>query len=507
MHIHSRTLPTFSDLRDFLDYCEAKGALLRIREPIRMQLEATELQRRVMAQKGPALLLENPILANGCNSAIPVVINLFGTLDRVAWGLGCERGDLEGLGEFLAYLRQPQPPERSDVLNAIGPLFKAATSLRGKVKSHAPCQEIIHQGEDLDLNRLPIQGCWPGEPAPLITWPIVVTRPEASDDIKSHNWGVYRMQQVGRDRAIIRWLENRGGAAHFRTWKQAGKDMPIAIAIGSDPATILGAVTPIPETLSEAQFSGLFRGKPTRLVKAKTQPVLVPANAEIVIEGTVSANETLPEGPYGDHTGYYNAIEPFPVMTVTAITQRRSPIYLSTFTGRAPDEPSVISEALNDVFLPLVRQAFPEVVDCWLPPEAASYRIAVIAIDKHYAGQARRVMMGMWSMLPQFNMTKLIIIVDKHINARNWSDVMWAVATKIDPTRDLLTIDNTPMDYLDFASVKEGLCGKMGIDATDKIGGETNREWGQELKMNRATIDRIDAIMNQFEIDDPEAAQ
>lgn len=494
----SRSQPAFSDLRHFIDQCEKHGQLLRISQPVNMRLEATELQRRVMMNKGPALLLENAILGDGNKSRFPVLLNLFGTVERVAWGLGCSKEELFDLGDFLAYLRQPQPPEKSELLGTIGPLFKAATSLRGKVKHFAPSQQVVLTDDDIDLNALPIQTCWPGEPAPLITWPIVITRPEECDDIKSYNWGVYRMQQAGKDRAIMRWLENRGGAAHFRSWKKAGKDMPIAIAIGSDPATILGAVTPVPETLSEAQFSGLYRGKPTELTKAKTQPLLVPANAEFIIEGTVSITETLPEGPYGDHTGYYNSVEPFPVMTVSAITHRKDPIYLSTFTGRAPDEPSVISEAMNDVFMPLVKQAFPEVTDVWLPPEAASYRIAVIAMDKRYAGQARRVMMGMWSMLPQFNMTKLIITVDSHINARSWPDVMWAVATKTDPSRDLLTIDDTPMDYLDFASVTEGLCGKLGIDATDKIGSETTREWGTEMAMDSETIATIDQLMEKL---------
>lgn len=494
----SRTQPVFADLRAFLDHCEKQGQLLRISQPVQMRLEATELQRRFMMKKGPALLLENAILNDGSKSRFPVLLNLFGTVERVAWGLGCNSQELFEFGDFLAYLRQPQPPEKSELLGAIGPLFKAATSLRGKVKHFAPSQQVVLTGENIDLNTLPIQTCWPGEPAPLITWPIVITRPEECEDIKSYNWGVYRMQQAGKDKTIMRWLENRGGAAHFRSWKKAGKDMPVAIAIGSDPATILGAVTPVPETLSEAQFSGLYRGKPTELTKAKTQPLMVPANAEFIIEGTVSITETLPEGPYGDHTGYYNSVEPFPVMTVSAITHRKDPIYLSTFTGRAPDEPSVISEAMNDVFMPLVKQTFPEVTDVWLPPEAASYRIAVIAIDKRYAGQARRVMMGMWSMLPQFNMTKLIITVDSHINARNWSDVMWAVATKTDPSRDLLTIDNTPMDYLDFASVREGLCGKLGIDATDKIGSETTREWGTEMAMDNETVSSVDLLMDQL---------
>jgi 4-hydroxy-3-polyprenylbenzoate decarboxylase len=514
-----RTKPVFSCLQDFLNYCQQQDALKVIDEPVSMNLEATELQRRFLEQKGPALLLTNPILVNGQPSKVPVLLNLFGTVERVAWGLGCEPDELEDFGEFLAFLRQPSPPARADLIQSATSLLKAASSLRGKVSRKASCQGVVLTGKDIDLGQWPIQGCWPGEPAPLITWPIVITRPPnavekeggksdagcSKQAIKSYNWGIYRIQTVGKDKAIMRWLAHRGGAAHHRQWQKLndgkGRDMPTAIAIGSDPATILGAVTPVPETLSESQFAGLYRGKSTELTKAVSQDILVPANAELVIEGTVSAQDTLPEGPYGDHTGYYNSVEPFPVLTITAITHRKNPIYLSTFTGRAPDEPAVLSEALNDVFLPLVKQTFPEVVDCWLPPEASSYRIAVISIDKRYPGQARRIMMGLWSMLPQFNYTKLIIVVDKHINARNWQDIMWAVATKSDPSRDLVTIQDTPIDYLDFASPKEGLGGKLGIDATDKIGSETDREWGDELAMDEGTISRIDHLMAKLNQD------
>ncbi|MCV6576112.1 MAG: UbiD family decarboxylase, partial [Cohaesibacter sp.] len=472
-----RTKPVFATLQDFLDYCQSQNALKVIETPISMHLEATELQRRFLEQKGPVLLLKNPILANGQPSKIPVILNLFGTIDRVAWGLGCNPQDLKKFGDFLAFLRQPAPPERSELIQSATSLLKAAYALKGKLQKTAACQHTILTSDEIDLTQWPIQGCWPEEPAPLITWPIVITRPPTAREkegldskdsctkqsIKSYNWGIYRIQSVGKNKAIMRWLAHRGGAAHHLQWqklnKGKGRDMPVAIAIGADPATILGAVTPVPETLSEAQFSGLYRGKPTALTKAITQDLLVPANAEIIIEGTISATERLPEGPYGDHTGYYNSVEPFPLLTITAITHRKNPLYLSTFTGRAPDEPSILSEALNDVFLPLIQQTFPEVVDCWLPPEAASYRIAVLSIDKRYPGQARRIMMGLWSMLPQFNYTKLIIVVDKHINARNWQDIMWAVATKADPSRDLLTIADTPIDYLDFASPKEGLGG------------------------------------------------
>jgi 4-hydroxy-3-polyprenylbenzoate decarboxylase len=360
------------------------------------------------------------------------------------------------------------------------------------------CQSDVRRGRDIDLGRLPVQTCWPGEPAPLLTWPIVITRPPGPLDADNHNWGIYRMQVTGAERAIVRWLAHRGGAKHFRQWQAQGKPMPIAVALGADPATLLAAVMPVPETVSEAAFSGLLRRERTRLARATAVPLFVPAEAEIVLEGFVDPDETAAEGPYGDHTGYYNAVARYPVMRLTAITSRADPIYLSTFSGRAPDEPAVLSEALTDVFLPLIRQQFPEIVDCWLPPETASYRIAIVSIDKRYPGHARRIMMGLWSVLPQFSYTKLVIVVDDDIDARDWGDVMWAIATRSDPSRDLLVVDNTPIDVLDFASLLPGLGGKLGIDATVKVGSETTQSWGERLQMDAATVQRVDSLLERL---------
>jgi 4-hydroxy-3-polyprenylbenzoate decarboxylase len=355
-------------------------------------------------------------------------------------------------------------------------------------------QELVFRGEAIDLGLLPVQICWPGEPAPLLTWPLVLTVPPEPSPGNDSNLGVYRMQVIGRDRAILRWLAHRGGARHHAQWRRLGREMPVAVVIGADPATILSAVLPLPETVSELSFSGLLRGERPSLVPCVSVPLAVPAEAEIVIEGLVSPEETAPEGPYGDHTGYYNAVEPFPVMRVTAVTMRRSALYLSTFTGRAPDEPSRIGEALNVLFLPLLQKQFPEVTDVWLPPEACSYRIAVVAIAKRYPGQARRLMLGLWSLLPQFSYTKLVIVVDDDIDPRDWAQVMWAVATRADASRDLVTLTDTPIDYLDFASPKPGLGGKLGIDATNKLPPETEREWGRPMAMDPQVVARIDAL-------------
>jgi 4-hydroxy-3-polyprenylbenzoate decarboxylase len=403
---------------------------------------------------------------------------------------------LRGLGEALAELREPRPPQ--NLVDAWGqlPLARAALSMRPRQASAG--RRTVVTGSAVDLGRLPIQICWPGEPAPLITWPLVVTRPPDSTGVDDYNVGVYRMQVLGRDQAIMRWLAHRGGARHHHRWKAIGEPMPVAVVIGTDPATILSAVLPLPETLSELRFSGLLRGQRPRLMPCASVPLVVPAEAEIVIEGFVSAHETAPEGPFGDHTGYYNAVEQFPVMRVTAITMRSNPMYLSTFTGRAPDEPSRIGEALNEVFVPILKRQFPEVRDAWLPPEACSYRIAVVSIAKRYPGQARRVMLGLWSLLPQFTYTKLLILVDEDIDVRSWNDVMWAVATRSDPSRDLITISDTPIDYLDFASPRTGLGGKLGIDATNKIGSETDREWGEVLTMDTAIVAQVDAIWNRL---------
>lgn len=495
-----RNLPTFRDLRSFLHYLEGAGALTHIAEPVSVVHDMTEIHRRVLTRGGPALLFERPLVPK-LNDAMPVLVNLFGTKERVAVGMGIESEQLGEFGELLARLREPEPVNGFRDAVARWPLVKAALSTRPDVISRAPAQYDIRHSEDVDLGALPVQTCWPGEPGPLITWPLVLTRPPDSEAAEHCNVGIYRMQVLGRDRAIIRWLPHRGGAKHHAQWAAQGKEMPVAVAIGADPGTILSAVLPLPETLSEIRFSGLLRGERPRLSRALTVPILVPADAEIVLEGFVSPTETAAEGPYGDHTGYYNAVEHFPVMRVTAITMQRDPIYLSTFTGRPPDEPSTIGAALNELFVPLVRRQIPEVVDLWLPPAACSYRMAVVSIRKRYPGQARRVMMALWGMLPQFNYTKFVVVVDDDIDPRQWTDVLWAISTRADPGRDLMLLDRTPIDYLDFASPVAGLGGKLGIDATSKIGAETSREWGRVLAMTPEIVKRVDALMSKLELD------
>lgn len=492
-----RNLPYFRDLRDFLAFLEAAGELKRIQVPVSVAHEMTEIHRRVIGENGPALLFSAPITAGGAVSATPVLVNLFGTVKRVAWGFGIEPEALPLLGEHLAALRHPSAPRDLGEVWRKLPLARSALSMRPRKVAHGEAQRSVLRGEAVDLSLLPAQICWPDEPAPLITWPLVITRPPDPSQ-GPENVGVYRMQILDRERAIIRWLAHRGGARHHQLWRERGLAMPVAIAIGADPATMLAAVLPLPENLSELEFSGLLQGQRPRLTPCLSVPLRVPADAEIVLEGVVSATGTAPEGPYGDHTGYYNATEEFPVMRVTAMTFRHQPVYVSTFTGRAPDEPSRIGEALNVLFCPLARHQFPEIVDIWLPPEACSYRVAVVSIDKRYPGQARRIMLGLWSMLPQLTYTKLLILVDKDIDVRSWPDVMWAVATRSDASRDLVTLADTPIDYLDFASPKSGLGGKLGIDATTKIGAETAREWGRLLRMDAATIDRVDAMWDRL---------
>ena len=404
------------------------------------------------------------------------------------------------MADLLGELREPRPPR--SLKDAMGklPLLQSALSLRVKQVSGAACQEVIWRGEEVDLGRLPIQWCWPGEPAPLVSWPLVITC--SPDDPSDVNVGIYRMQVLDRDRLVMRWLAHRGGAKHHRQWQKIGKDMPVAVVIGADPATILSAVMPLPEGMSELGFAGVLKRRRSRVVKAASQPLCVPANAEIVLEGTVSLNDVAEEGPYGDHTGYYNSVDRFPVMTLSAITMRKKPIYLSTYTGRPPDEPSKLGEAMNELFLPLVKKQFPEISDLWLPPEACSYRAIVVSIDKRYPGQARRIMMGLWSMLPQFSYTKLIIAVDPDIDVRNWHDVIWALSTRFDASRDVTIIPDTPIDYLDFASPKPGLGGKLGLDATTKIGPETDREWGRVLQMAPDVVAKVDAMWNELGLGD-----
>jgi 4-hydroxy-3-polyprenylbenzoate decarboxylase len=480
-----------------MDKLERVDALVRVTEPVSTKLEMTEIQTRLLAEGGPAVLFENVTDENGEKSSMPVLVNLFGTVERVAWGMGREPEQLREVGETLAYLRHPEPPggwrEALDML----PLLKTVMSMKPKTISKAPCQEVVLMGDNIDLAKLPVQTCWPGEPAPLITWPLVVTEGPGSgkhggDKRDSPNLGIYRMQVTGKNTTIIRWLKHRGGAQQFARWKEVSdKPMPLAAVIGADPGTILAAVTPVPDTLSEYQFAGLLRGEKVSLVDCKTVPLKVLAEAEIVLEGHVSLSEEADEGPYGDHTGYYNSVEPFPVFTVSAITMRKDPIYLSTFTGRPPDEPSVLGEALNEVFIPLMTQQFPEIVDFWLPPEACSYRVAVVSIKKAYAGHAKRVMMAVWSYLHQFMYTKFVIVVDECINARDWNDVIWAISTNVDPARDVTMIEHTPIDYLDFASPESGLGSKMGVDATTKIDAETHREWGRKIRMSDDIIDEV----------------
>jgi len=496
----------YKSLREFIASLEKAGELVRVTEPVSSVLEMTEIQTRLLATGGPAVLFENVIKADGTRSEFPALANLFGTVKRVALGVTLggkaktSAAELREVGELLAFLRQPEPPRGfKDAMDML-PLAQTVMSMRPNTVSRAPVQQVVWTGDQIDLNRLPIQTCWPGEPAPLITWPLVVTKGPGKAREDDFNLGIYRMQVLSKDRCIMRWLAHRGGAQHYARHKKAGgrEPLPACAVIGADPGTILAAVTPVPDTLSEYQFAGLLRGAKLDLVPAKTQPLMVPAQAEIVIEGEVLLDEYADEGPYGDHTGYYNSVERFPVFRVTAVTMRKDPIYLTTFTGRPPDEPSVLGEALNEVFIPLIRQQFPEIVDFWLPPEGCSYRIAVISMKKAYPGHAKRVMLGAWSYLRQFMYTKWVIVVDDDIDARDWKDVMWAVSTKMDPARDITVIENTPIDYLDFASPESGLGSKIGLDATDKWPPETKREWGEEIRMDQAVVDRVSEMWGRL---------
>ncbi len=482
---------------------EREGRLVRVTEPVSTDLEMTEIHARTLRAGGPAILFENIVNERGEKSDMPVLVNLFGTIERVAWGMNREPSGLREVGETLAFLKEPQPPKGIKDAVSMLPLARQVLAMRPKTVKKAPVHDVVLQGDDIDLRKLPIQTCWPGEPAPLITWPLVVTKGPSNARDDGYNLGIYRMQRVSKNQTLMRWLKHRGGAQHYNRWKtQKSEPVPAAAVIGADPGTILAAVTPVPDTLSEYQFAGLLRGKKVELVQCKTVPLKVPAEAEIVIEGYVSLDDYRDEGPYGDHTGYYNSVEQFPVFNITAITMRKDPIYLSTYTGRPPDEPSILGEALNEVFIPLLQLQYPEITDFWLPPEGCSYRIAVISMKKAYAGHARRVMMGAWSFLRQFVYTKFIIVVDDDINARDWKDVMWAVSTRMDPVRDIVTVENTPIDYLDFASPKSGLGGKLGMDATNKIGRETDREWGREIQMDKSVQDKISNIWDILGITD-----
>lgn len=481
----------YQSLRDFIAILEKEQKLVRISEPVSTVLEMTEIHRRVLKQGGPALLFENVTTEHGASN-MPVLVNLFGTVDRVAMGLDTTPDKLREIGELLAFLKQPEPPEGWREALGMLPLVKKMLAMKPKTLSKAPCQQVVLEGDDIDLATLPVQTCWPGEPAPLITWPLIVTQGPKAKGEDSFNLGIYRMQVTGKNTTLMRWLKHRGGAQQYKRWGDTkAEPFPAAAVLGADPGTILAAVTPVPDTLSEYQFAGLLRGKKAQLVDCKTVPLKVPAEAEIVLEGYVSLEDYGDEGPYGDHTGYYNSVEPFPVFTITAITMRKDPIYLSTFTGRPPDEPSVLGEALNEVFVPLLIQQFPEITDFWLPPEGCSYRIAVVSMKKAYPGHAKRVMMGVWSFLRQFMYTKFVIVVDDDINIRDWNDVMWAISTRMDFARDTTIIDQTPIDYLDFASPESGLGSKMGFDATNKLSPETKREWGVKLEMDQEIMDKI----------------
>lgn len=475
-----RQLPPFTSLRDFLTWCKETQQFQSINDPVAVRHQMTAVHRHVLERNGPVLQFETPLSDTGTGFGMPVVTNLFGTTERVAAGLGIRRQDVPDLGQFLAALRAPTPPDGLRDALSRWPMLKAALNSRPKIVRSAPVQQVVQEGAAVDLCKIPVQTHWPGDGGPLITWPVVITKPLGAEppEVTRYNAGVYRAQVLGRDKLIMRWLPHRGGAAHHRSWAQRGKPTPVAVVLGADPTTLLSAALPLPEAVSELTFAGALNGQRPEMVAAKTVPLMVPAKAEIVLEGFVSPTETAPEGPFGDHTGYYNKAEPFPVMQVTAVTHRKDPLYLSTYTGRPPDEPAVIGEVFNHLALPTIQAQIPEIRDVWLPPAACSYRMAVISIDKRYPGQARRVMMALWGMLPQFSYTKMIVVVDEDINVRSWDDIAWALASRMDPGRDVMVLENTPMDYLDFASPEPGLAGKLGIDATTKIESETRRDWG-----------------------------
>ncbi len=492
----------YSDLRDFIAQLERMGELKRVTAPVSPHLEMTEICDRTLRAGGPALLFENPVGSN-----IPVLANLFGTPRRVALGMGAnDVSELRRIGQVLSMLKEPEPPKGFKDVLGLTSLVKALWDMAPKERRSAPCQEIVWEGTDVDLAKLPIQHCWPGDVAPLITWGLVVTKGPTK---KRQNLGIYRQQVLGPNKVIMRWLAHRGGALDFREhcMVNPGKPYPVAVALGADPATILGAVTPVPDNLSEYQFAGLLRGSRTELVKAIGSELRVPATAEIVLEGHIYADSSHPtgyehalEGPYGDHTGYYNEQDWFPVFTIDRITMRRDPIYHSTYTGKPPDEPAVLGVALNEVFVPLLQKQFSEITDFYLPPEGCSYRMAVVQIKKSYAGHAKRVMFGVWSFLRQFMYTKFIVVVDEDVNIRDWKEVIWAITTRVDPSRDTVLVDNTPIDYLDFASPVSGLGSKMGIDATNKWPGETAREWGTVIAMSDEVKQKIDSMWDTLGI-------
>ena len=483
----------YKDLRDFIEQLEKVGELKRVTMEIDTELEMTEIADRTLRAGGPAILFENPKGAN-----MPVLANLFGTPKRVALGMGQDSVEsLRDVGKLLAFLKEPDPPKGLKDLWSKIPVFKQVLNMPVKEVKKAACQQNVISGDDVDLSLLPIQRCWPGDAAPLITWGLSITR---GPHKKRQNLGIYRQQVIAKNKVIMRWLSHRGGALDFKEWceKFPGENYPVSVALGADPATILGAVTPVPDSLSEYAFAGLLRGEKTEVVKSVSNDLQVPASAEIVLEGYIAPGETAPEGPYGDHTGYYNEVDEFPVFTVTHITHRNNPIYHSTYTGRPPDEPAILGVALNEVFVPILQKQFPEIVDFYLPPEGCSYRMAIVTMKKQYPGHAKRVMMGVWSFLRQFMYTKFVIVCDDDVNARDWNDVIWAITTRMDPARDTMLVENTPIDYLDFASPVSGLGSKMGMDATNKLPGETDREWGEPIVMDEAIKQRVDDIWDEL---------
>jgi 4-hydroxy-3-polyprenylbenzoate decarboxylase len=483
----------YRDLRDFITQLEKQGELKRVTIPVDPYLEMTEICDRTLKQGGPALLFENPTDHN-----IPVLANLFGTPRRVAMGMGAESvTELRGIGQLLAYLKEPEPPKGLKDAWEKFPVFKQVLNMAPKIISSPPCQELVREGDEIDLGVYPIQTCWPEDAAPLITWPLVITK---GPNKSRQNLGIYRLQVIAKNKVIMRWLAHRGGALDFKEFQAAhpGQPFPVSVALGADPATILAAVTPIPDSLSEYAFAGLLRGSKTEVAKSLINDLQVPASAEIILEGFIYPNEFAPEGPYGDHTGYYNEVADFPVFTIERITQRQAPIYHSTYTGRPPDEPAILGVALNEVFIPILQKQFPEIIDFYLPPEGCSYRMAVISMKKQYPGHAKRVMLGTWSFLRQFMYTKFVIVVDDDIDVRNWQDVIWAMTTRMDPARDLTILENTPIDYLDFASPVSGLGSKVGFDATNKWLGETNREWGRPIAMTPEVIKKVDEMWDML---------
>ena len=485
----------YKDLREFVDKLEEIGELKRIKHPVDPNLEMTEIADRVLRAEGPALLFENPV-----GHSVPVLANLFGTPRRVALGMGEENvSALREIGQLLAFLKEPEPPKGFKAALQTLPMYRKVLDMSPKVVKRAPCQKVVWEGDEVDLNKLPIQTCWPEDAGPLITWGLVVTR---GPNKERQNLGIYRQQVIAKNKVIMRWLAHRGGALDYREWQEQhpGERFPVSVALGTDPATILAAVTPVPDALSEYAFAGLLRGSKTELVKCLGNDLQVPASSEIVLEGYLEPGDEAPEGPFGDHTGYYNEVDSFPVFTIERITLRKDPIYHSTYTGRPPDEPAVLGVALNEVFVPILQKQFPEITDFYLPPEGCSYRMAVVSMKKQYPGHAKRVMFGVWSFLRQFMYTKFVIVCDDDVNVRDWNDVIWAMTTRMDPARDTLLVENTPIDYLDFASPVSGLGSKMGMDATSKWPGETTREWGRPIIKDEAVVKKVDEMWDKLGI-------